>query len=138
MSANSPTSTSDMSVCFHMPGSLQEQPTRPGESLYVLADTTGLLPQMVKVGSAISPAGHARLLSQDHPFKLRVAHQYKQWGFLRDTVRKKLEEIRVGDSDGNGWFLLDASQADLAIRYTILEYQMSIMKRESSKEHEVA
>jgi hypothetical protein len=138
MSANSPLSTSDVSVCFHMPSSLQDQPTRPGESLYVLVDTTGLLPQMVKIGSAISPSGHARSLSQDHPFKLRVAHQYKQWGFLRDKVHKKLEETRVGDGDGNCWFSLDASQADLAIRYTILEYQMAIMKRQRSEAHEVA
>jgi hypothetical protein len=138
MSANSPMSTSDVSVCFHIPSGFQDQPTRPGESLYVLIDTTGLLPHMVKIGSAISPADHARSLSQDHPFKLHVAHQYKQWGFLRDKVHKKLEETRVGDGDGHGWFSLYASQADLAIRYTILEHQMSIMKRQRSEEHEVA
>ena len=136
MSANSPMSTSDMSVCFHTPSTLQDQPARPGESLYVLADTTGLLPHMVKIGSAISPAGQARLLSQDHPFKLRVAHQYMQWGFLRDKVHKKLEEMRV--NNGDGWFSLDPSQADLAIRYILLEHQMSMVKRERSKEHQVA
>ena len=93
-----------------------------GESLYVL--TNPRLPGEVKVGRAAYPLGRAQQMSSGHNFTLDVTHTYAHQGILETTVHRRLAPYQV-PCGSREWFSLEPEQADLLVRATILEHELS-------------
>ena len=93
-----------------------------GESLYVL--TNPRIPNEVKVGRAACPLGRAQQMSSGHNFTLDVTHTYARQGLLETAVRRRLAPYKV-PCGSREWFSLEPEQADLMVRVTILEHELS-------------
>jgi hypothetical protein len=93
-----------------------------GESLYVL--TNPRIPSEVKVGRAACPLGRAQKLSSGHNFTLDVTHTYARQGMLETAVHRRLAPYQV-PRGSREWFRLEPQEADLLVRATILEHELS-------------
>ena len=93
-----------------------------GESLYVL--TNPRLPGEVKVGRAAYSLGRAQQMSAGHNFTLDVTHTYAHRGSLETAVHRRLAPYQV-QCGSREWFGLEPQQADLLVRATILEHDLS-------------
>ena len=93
-----------------------------GESLYIL--TNSRIHGEVKVGRAACPLGRAQQMSTGHNFTLDVTHTYAHRGALETAVHRRLAPWQV-QCGGREWFRLDPQQADLLVRATILEHELS-------------
>jgi hypothetical protein len=93
-----------------------------GESLYVL--TNPRIPGEVKVGRSACPLGRAQQMSYGQNFTLEVANTYAQQGYLETTVHRRLAPYQV-QGGSREWFSLQPEQADLLVRATILEHELS-------------
>ena len=83
------------------------------------------IPLEIKIGRSQSPEDRAKQLSAGHNFRLIVKYSYGGKGFLEKTPHQKLKHLRVDIGAGIEWFKLTAEQADLLIRATILEHELS-------------
>ena len=79
-----------------------------------------------KIGRSQSPEDRAKQLSAGHNFRLVVKCSYDGQGFLEKTMHNKLKHLRVEGAAGVEWFILTADQADLLIRASILEHELTI------------
>ncbi len=93
-----------------------------GESLYVM--TNPRVPGEVKIGRAAHPLGRARQMSSGHNFTLEVTHTYAHHGALENEVHQRLAQWKV-PCGSREWFSLQPEQADLLVRATILEHELS-------------
>ena len=84
-----------------------------------------MLPGMVKIGRSACPEERAKQLAASHPFRIVVQYSYGEKGFLEKTVHDRLKHRRVEGGLGREWFRLTAEQADLLVRASILEHQIS-------------
>jgi T5orf172 domain len=95
-----------------------------GDSMYVLYNPR--IPGEVKIGRAMRPSNRARDLCNSMPFKLEVMHVFPGFGFLETHVHKKLQHKRVVNGRGREWFAIEPCQADILIKATIVEFQLSM------------
>ena len=93
-----------------------------GESLYILKNPR--IPGELKVGRATCPLGRAQQMSTGHNFTLDVTHTYAHQGHLETAVHRRLAPYQV-QRGSREWFHLDPQQADLLVRATILEHELS-------------
>ena len=84
-----------------------------------------LIPGMVKIGKAACPDLRAESLSKSQPFELLVCYAYSGWGSLESLMHEKLSNVRVQSGRGRAWFRVEPEQANLLIRATILECEIS-------------
>ena len=78
----------------------------------------------LKVGRATCPLGRAQQMSSGHNFTLDVTHTYAHQGILETTVHRRLAPYQV-PCGSREWFRLQPEQADLLVRATILEHELS-------------
>ena len=93
-----------------------------GESLYILSNPR--IPGELKVGRAACPLYRAQTMSYGQNFTLEVAHTYAQQGYLETMVHRRLAPYQV-QRGSREWFALQPEQADLLVRATILEHELS-------------
>ena len=98
-------------------------PAENRDSLYIMENS--MLPGMVKIGRSACPEERAKQLAASHPFRIVVQYSYGEKGFLEKTVHDRLKHRRVEGGLGREWFRLTAEQADLLVRASILEHQIS-------------
>ena len=101
---------SDLSIC-------------EGDSLYIMSNS--LLPDMVKIGRSVNPEERAKQLGASHPFRLAVEFSYGGKGFLEKTLHDRLKHRRVEGGHGREWFRLTAEQADVLVRASVVDHELS-------------
>ena len=99
------------------------EPIEELDSLYIVENPR--VHGEIKIGRSQSPEDRAKQLSAGHNFRLIVKYSYGGKGFLEKTLHNKLKHLRVEIGAGVEWFRVTAEQADLLIRATILEHELS-------------
>jgi len=97
--------------------------TETADSLYIMENS--LLPGIVKIGRSTNPEERAKQLGASHPFRLTVQYSYGGKGFLEKTLHNRLKHRRVDGGNGREWFRISPEQADILVRGSIVEHELS-------------